>query len=250
MSELKSAAGLQAEQLYAAAQTPRLGIQHLMLWTLCSAVFLALTRALNSLDSNFPSGSAATRDVSDVIRGITTGAAFAGSIVLVSIRVRSGPPMLRHPGHWLLFMSAILQLSFLPLNISRLMKLGDFGLVGTSLLLIFYTISAFLPIAYAIAARNSDSRRWKLLFFTLAAVPVAKVVFFGGFWLAMRLGYVWFGFPNDFFHWGGVFLAGVVLAVAITDLVAGQQRDWLHWVGITTHVIASSVIVLWLTGPW
>jgi len=249
MGELETATGSQGESPFAAVQTPRLSILHLMLWTLCSAIYLTLIRAIYALQGDMPSGYAAIRDASSVIQGIITGAVFGGTIVLVSTRVRSGPPMLRHPGHWFLFISAILDLIYLPFAISLLL-LKDSGLIGTSYFVIYGVIFLFPPIAYVFAAHHNRARRWKVLFVGLAVVALAQCLDFVGIGLsAVRPG-SWFGILSEIRSWGTLLLAGAVLAVSVVDLVAGQRRDWLHWTGVTTHVTASSVTVLWMIGPW
>ena len=106
MGTFDTAVETHTESPFAPVQTPRLSILHLMLWTLCSALCLALMRAIYALQSAGPRSFVAIQDASSVMQGMIAGAVLAGSLVLLRTRFRSGPPMLRQPGHWLLFVSA------------------------------------------------------------------------------------------------------------------------------------------------
>jgi len=250
MGNRENVAGSQAELPFASVETPRLRILHLMLWTLCSAVYLTLIRAIYALQGDMPNRYVAIQHASSVVRGIITGAVLTGAIVLVSTRVRTGPPMLRQPGHWLLFISAILNLIQLPLLILVLL-LQDFASSGTFHYLIYGVVFLFPPIAYSVAARHSRARRWKILFVALAAVSLTYFLYFLSVALSIdgRFGYgvsIFASIPT----WGSLLLAAAVLVVSLADWMAGRRYDWLHWTGVTTHVMAASLTMLWMVTSW
>lgn len=249
MGELETATGSQTESPFAVERTPRLSILHLMLWTLCSAVYLTLIRAIYSLQGDMPSGYATIQDASSVLQGIITGAVFAGAIVLVSTRARIGPPMLRHPGHWFLVISALVHLIYVPVLFVSMLLMGRFGM-GRSLLWIYGLVFVIPLIAYSVAARRDRTYRWKVLFVALAVMALAQCIHLGAIgFVAGRIG-SWFVVLSAISSWGSLLLAGAVVAVSIVDLVAGLRRDWLHWTGVVTHVAASSIALLWMVGSW
>lgn len=94
MSEIENSLEANAETQLAAVPMPRLGISHLMLWTLCYAVYLAVIPAAYAM-FGFQTDP-------DVLGGIVKGAVFAGVITLISTWVRGKPPLLKQPGQlWL-----------------------------------------------------------------------------------------------------------------------------------------------------
>ncbi len=134
-----------------------------MLWTLCSAGYLALFRA-----RGMPNETATLHRTSGVVFGVIMGAVLAGAIVLGYNRFRLGPPMLRHPGHWLLVVTAILwwtggAISFL------FIMLGSNGWFNWPIV-VFAVVYSFSAVAYLFAARCLVVPRWKLLFFAMAGV--------------------------------------------------------------------------------
>ena len=90
MSEIGNSIEANAKTHLAAVPTPRLSIAHLMLWTLCCAVYWALIRAVNAIST--------THIVPELLSSIVKGAVFAGVITLISARVRGEPPLLKQPG--------------------------------------------------------------------------------------------------------------------------------------------------------
>ena len=206
MSELKTTVGLQSP--FAVERTPRLSILHLMLWTLCSAVYLVLIRAIYSLQGDMPSGYATIQDASSVLQGIITGAVFTGAIVLVSTRVRNGPPMLRHPGHWFLVISALVHLVYVPVLLVSML------LMGRSLLWIYGLVFVIPLIAYSVAARRDRTYRCKVLFVALAVMALAQGIHLGAIgFVAGRIG-SWFVVLSAIISWGSLLLAGAVVAVS------------------------------------
>jgi hypothetical protein len=55
MRELEAEAVLESESPASSVRTPRPGIVHLMLWTLCSASYMAWLRAIYALQGELPS---------------------------------------------------------------------------------------------------------------------------------------------------------------------------------------------------
>ncbi len=136
---------------------PRLSIRHLMLWTLCCAVYWALIREDNARST--------THLHAGLLSSIVTGAEFAGVITLISMRVRGGPPLLKHPGHWLLLISAIFTLISYPVihTVSRSIALmppqdpGSWEFVVLRVLFMFPPPSGVAPSLSSAPSRGKSS---------------------------------------------------------------------------------------------
>ncbi len=225
-----------------------------MLWTLCSAVILTLGRALTVYQGGSPNAYGAIQGASSAINGVITGAIFAGAIVLVFTRVRSGPPMLRQPGHWILFILAVQYLIYLPV-IAWMLLVNYFKMFESSITFVYCSNFVFLPIAYSLAARSQHTRRWRVLFFVLAVVTLAQgLSFVAMMWSfdlpGFRASMSWITVSAEVSAWGSRLLAVVILATSFVELAAGDRRDWLHWTGIVTFVAITVAALLWTMGSW
>ena len=76
---------------------PRFRIAHLLLWTLCTALYLSASQLIRSLSTEL-SVFDNLMDVSGVFAGTVIGAAIAGTGVLIYSRLQYGPPLCFHPG--------------------------------------------------------------------------------------------------------------------------------------------------------
>lgn len=249
MSELENTSVSPTDTQLAAAKTPQLSILHLMLWTLCSAVYLTLIRAFQAVQGDAFWGSSMFKEVSGMIGGIAMGAVISGAIVLVFTRIRSGPPLLRQPGHWLIFVPAILGLIHLPLNIWFLLVKGEI-FMSSLYLLIYGVMNLFPMIAYALATLYNRGLSWKLVFIGLAVVALSQSLVFFTLYLHVNIFDAWKGLLNTIPNWGQLLLVAAVLVVSTVDLAAGQRRDWLHWTGVATHTTLFGTIVLWMIRSW
>ncbi|TWT84709.1 hypothetical protein CA13_61890 [Planctomycetes bacterium CA13] len=217
-----------AELSLAAEPAPRLSIRHLMLWTLCCAVYWALIREVNARSSS--------QMQVGLFSSIVTGAVFAGVITLISMRVRSSPPLLKHPGHWLLLISAIFTLIAAPVlhaltGSLALMNPFDPDRWEFVVIRILYL---FPPIAFAFAAARIRDRIWKVLFIAMVLPGVP--------WFLSLLG---IDLPSSYFHaWPKLVLASAMVVVSIVELKNGPRHDWLHWTGVTTHLASCSNLIL------
>lgn len=234
-----------AQSVLAEVPTPSLCISHLMLWTLCSAIYLALVRAIYSAQGDIGMYGA-VQEASGLIHSMIAGAVLTGAIILVTMRVRGGPPMLRHPGHWLLFIAAIMSLLTLALFFLLLFvgELENGG--GNSFLLVFGVLFLFPTIAFAFAARRTRSRWWSILFIALLLLSLSRSLFYLGIGVSFAVGFDWISILSIITTWGGLALAAPLLALSILDFKIGPQRDWLHWNGVATQLASSIANVLWM----
>ena len=254
MDESRATDRLQGDTPFAPAQTPRLSILHLMLWTLCSAVHLTLYRAINDLQRNRPADPSGILDASKVISAIVFGAVLTGSIVLVHTRVRSGPPMLRQPGHWLLFIRAVQSLLYTLLMVGMLFLQWE-AIWPSWGMLLSATFMTASTVGYGLAVWHQRNLRWRLLFLLLAVLSMAHAVPF----LALAVGQASGSFGGmsswalsllSMRRWAGMSLVGAIVAVSIGELFVGLRRDWLHWTGIATAVAGTLVSLMWMVAGW
>jgi hypothetical protein len=241
MSELKTSVEAQFEPALAAAAAPRLSVMHLMLWTLCSAVYFALLRAIYAIQGDASLSSVETiQQTSGLMASIIAGAAITGTIALVSARVRGTPPLLRHPGHWLLLTSAITGVVTIPL-VFLLLRTND-----ANYNLAFGVVLLFPSIAFAFAARSSPARHWRALFFAMALVALPQSMFYFGIWLSSgNVGYA-MAVLLAIANWGNLMLATAMVFVSIVELKTGPPRDWLHWTGVTAQLASSAPHLIWM----
>ena len=243
MAELDTAGAAKDEPRSDAVRMPRLTVRHLMLWALCTAVYLMAFKAVN-----YDLGRVYATFLA--IQAPITGAELVGVIVLVYARVRGGSPMLRHPGHWLLLGEAIgamaalaswsLDFRYPPLWFS-----SPLGLWFASPNHLIVGVIEQLPlVAWAIAFRRTKTLRWKLLFLGITAWGAWWILGWvqpahnGQFWFS------WFFWPHPL--WESPLRGWAVVAVLL-DLVHHQRRDWLHWTGVATYVAgALPELVIWL----
>ncbi len=220
---------------------PRLSILHLMLWTLCSAVYLTVMRAIHSLQE-VPGEYAVIQNTSSVVGGVVAGAVLMGAIVLGYSRYRIGAPLVRHPGHWLLLISASMTLASLTVSLLFFSS----GLTSrTTFFLVYGAIHMAEAIAYVFALRHSRPIGWRSLFGALVLLSVLQTLTYlaNGFDLYL---FPWWGVLNSIPTWGQFLVCGWVVIVSTSDLMAGQRRDWLHWTGVTTYVAYTGMSLFWM----
>jgi hypothetical protein len=238
--------GSVAEPPSTAPAAPRLGVVHLLLWTFCSALYLAVLRAIYAMQGDVGT-LVMVQQTYGLLHAIITGAAITGTIALVSARVRGGPPLLWHPGHWLLFVAAITAVATLPLAFSFAV-MGGAANAGDTYAMTLGLVFLFPPIAFAIAAQSQDyrARHWHTLFVALALVALSQSAFYFG--LALSPGSVgrWMAAVSTIPTWGNVMLATAMLFVSLVELNTGPRRDWLHWTGVTTQMASACAILIWM----
>ena len=226
------------------AMTPRLSILHIMLWTLCSAVYLTLIRAMNA-QQQLPASYAVIRQSTSVLQGIVMGAVFAAAMVLAHARLRYGSPLTRHPGHWLVliisvttftYLVVITAFSALALPFARGVFTATYSAMATAQV-----------IGYLIASWSSKRSSWRPLFATLALLEALRALVYLGMLFDQSNIRIWAStsaLPN----WGRVIVCGWMMVLSLRDLRRGQRRDWLHWTGIAAFIASTGIVLFWMIG--
>jgi len=234
---------------------PRLGIRHMMLWTLCTAAYLVLERSL-SVAVVGTGEFTALRAVFVSLNSAVAGAGLAGTVVLIHARVRRGPPFLSHPGHWLLISRAagILLTSLAFLLVRPNTFEGDFALVWLGLWYCFLLAYLVPTILYLVAAQSMDLHRWRWTFVAMAAfaafvvvgqyLEIARLIFsLDPKLLTSTASSVAIGRPS-------LPPALVVVGIATYDAATGERRDWLHWAGVAVFVASACLSAVWVITIW
>ena len=213
----------------------RPSISHLMIWTTCSAAYLAIVRWLSP-----PEAQQGFQGVY-MVYAVLTGATFMGAVVLVGERIRRGRPMMRQPGHWLLLVPSVVLLLYIPLmaTLNRLVQ-SDSGPIAfyPQHYLAYAAVFAFAPVAYTVAACTARSRSWRVIHIAMVVATAAQC---GQFLLIGMnvLGGTLAVIMSMVMQWAKPVIAIGILMLGIAEFARGPKRDWLHWTGITTMVAAS-----------
>lgn len=225
---------------------PRLSIADLLLWTSFSALYLFALQAIYRMQGD-PGPYQFVRDTHGVIHGIVTGAAITGVVVLAAARRRRGPPMLVHPGHWLMFVEAITAVAAL-LGVLLLTLSGGPNNSGSAFPLMLGIIYLFPSLAYGLAAQaqHYTARHWRALLIALSLVALLRAATYFG--LALMPQYIgrWMALVWTIPTWGNVLLATAMLFASCVEIYTGPRRDWLHWTGIVTQLTSSAAAAILL----
>ena len=233
---------------------PRLGIIHLMAWTLGSAMILAIQRAFNQQNlSELPWIHQAAQLTLGICNAFIYGAAVGGVFLWMSRLVRGGPKFPVAAGHWLLLIQGCLALlSWACMGmLSLLQGFGELGFDSGNFraFLIIWLVQKVVPILLWIAAAVlcSGPTYWRVAL-GVHAISDALCALLLSLAILSTFG------SNDLFD--GVWAIGAVqlldllpalavLVAAVLDLAYGVRRDWLHWVGVAIIFAGGIVSILW-----
>jgi hypothetical protein len=245
----------------AASQPLRLTIAHLMLWTLGTAIALALFRPF--LETQAPSGSetAARYIAFQKFAALSLipfgGASIAALIFAVVHRVRGGRLFPVQPGHWLLIVFGI---SYLLLALNRLLLMLRTDAGSSELAVYFWGnvgASIVMICVYALPiASVRDAPRWTILFvvellrrvgqlpstiyYALMVLGVRNVRPMEGF-MPLANGLSWFMY---------VVSTVVLIVTLIREIKARPNRDYLHWTGCLTQFVLAINNMSYFVVPW
>lgn len=240
-----------------ATAIPRLSIVHLMLWALCTALYLAWRRLLGSLVQfpevdipALPTGQLIVNYASAALRAGAWGAVLTGALVLMRRRLRVGSPLAFQPGHWLLIGYALLTVTHMPLDLFATLSLPSELASGKGVAIpngindsqLFRVFSRSVPLVvslavYGLAFRRNVSPWWKTVFGALAVAGVLQPIIF-------HLG-LYFILPLQLPQWlHSVMLPIGIIAVCLWETALGRRRDWLHWSGVAAYVAIPAAAAL------
>jgi len=216
----------------------RLGIRHLILWGISTAVVMSARETIQLI--NFDLVLSPNRLV-DLISDIACGAALAGLLIGYS-RWRNGQRVVIHPGHLFLYLAGIALLLDLGLTLGLTLWAQGHGrsMVGFFYhrQLVGYGISAVILIFALVWNRHSPL--WCLPIVALLLLSISQVV--GSALILVHAGrpilqqYPML-LPIKTFLPLAALAASTILIVGIVDAIrSDERRDWMHWAGVTAFV--------------
>jgi hypothetical protein len=216
-------------------EPPRLGIIHLLGWTLCAAVYLSTMRAFLDIAWVRPSEASLAFVV---LNSIGVGAALGGLLLWAARRYRR---LLfpRHPGEYLLVVMGLqvaIQLSASAVNWATAAR-DKTGYAGPAISwFAIFSLGLFLGSLISIwAGRRMTIPRWRKFFFALGTIGVLlALIMCGGFYGAYRL--------QTPLH---LAMDVVLLVIILRDRRAGFRYAWTHWVGVATRLWFGAIGLAW-----
>ena len=236
------------ESPFGPSPQPRLGIIHIMLWTLGSAMILAIYRALAEFGS-MPVEARAMWYVMQTGYSVVYGAALASVILFGYRRVTKGAPFPVLPGHWLLLIQGVV---------------FTIGFAGHMAMWVAQQwVDNFIPAMYGLAQwlangvavlllvaailRLDDFSYWRRYFWASLVLHAIRATagMMGTTW---RTWLVAFSLQRWLYGLGAIVLAIWLLVVVVRDWRRGARRDWLHWTGVVVTLsgpVLFAVQMLW-----
>lgn len=227
---------------------PRLGVAHLLMWTLGSALMFSV-HPLTGATSGQP--ITAGRGVVYLFYGLVYGAALAGLALPLVRRWRGGVPFPVQPGHWLLVTNGLIAL-LLCASIVLLQTPADMGrqLASLGWQMTLHAAATGPPaVIYlwgAIAVRGG--RRWAVVLAVLGLLHLFQAACLG--LLATMAGGRATGLEILLFDvyrivqsYGTLAAGFLVIGATLADVYRREDRDWLHLVGVFVEVAT----IVWIT---
>ncbi len=225
------------------AESPRLGILHLMVLTACVAGYLGTIRGLQGLiGSDYPPVFQAFEATVGTLDGIAAGATLAGLILLAARRFR-GMPFPVHPGEFLIVMLGIAVvmnlLRYAPyiwyvrggvelLNDRYMWVAWGIG-IGTFVLNVAWWIWAFVRL---------KARRWRRFLLLIPACHVVGVIL--SYVAAMTRPMA----PILARPVAPVLISLALAIVAVRDHAEGHRYPWTHWFGVVIYYWRTVAMVI------
>lgn len=239
----------QGESPFGPLPQPRLGIIHIMLWTLGSAMILAMYRALVDL-AGMPEQARAQWYVLQIGYSIAYGAALAGVILFAYRRLTKGAPFPVMPGHWLLLTWGVV---FVVGSVGHVARWAvRFWLDSYPTVMFVYGfaqwlthMAAALMLLVAILCVK-DLAYWRVyLWASLVFQGILANMGLIGMPAATMVSYM---LQRWIYGLGAIVLVIWLLATLARDRRRGIRRDWLHWTGVIVTLsgpVLFAIQMLW-----
>lgn len=216
-----------------AGVTPRLSIRHVMIWTACCALCIALRKIW------IP--NAATDlwiDVALVINAVLAGTSLIGVVLIVECHLRK-IPYFDAPGNWLLAINGIG--IFISWTIRTTFDRLGFDVFDRSFFpqlfsWVLYTTVFLLCVAAYV--QNKYQRGWNSVF----AISAMQA----GFAAASSLPFAMFTALFGLFSIVFLLLEEIVLIVVlVAEFRSKFKRTWIHWLGAWVELLSLPVMILY-----
>lgn len=216
-------------------QPPRLGIIHLLGWTLCVAAYLGFLRLFVIATWGSPEEAVL---IWWGYTGLGGGTALGGLVLFVVWRCR-GVQFPTRPGEYLLVTVGLHLVALWTFEWIHVLAGPYASSLGQSMAgmsdpwwhVRILGPSAVVGLAYLWAAWQVKTPRWRILFLMMLA---GEVLLF--------LGLDYFGLVRNALH----FVSGAILVViALWDHFQGKRYPWTHWLGIAVGLWYAALWVGW-----
>ena len=217
-----------------------LGISHLLILTATIAMMSAWqewSHRLFDTAANMPALPYAK--MFRFASAISTGGLIAALIWLVLEYRRTGK-LLRHPGHWMLFLKSCSALAHLVRNSLLFFFFQIDEMASSDRSYVIYLGLGFIQVAgliigwicSIIAARKEYTATWVWVFGLMLFVTI----------LELLTPFAVFAFRWQVVYWSTSLIQVMILLAiafaAIRDVRLGVKRDWMHWYAIGMAVLA------------
>ena len=218
----------------AAAESPRLGVRHLVAWTAFAAVYFGVAATSGLVDPWQPAWIPRGAFWPPSAIHVYAGAALAGLFWFAMCRPWRASPRL-YPGEilwltwgfavvwqWIVHLLAIVGLAWLARHVHGDMEVG----VMVPWMLAFGITEIGVGLAFILAASTVRPVLWKTCFALMAALCFSRACLV----YAAARG----AFCNSPWPWQAavVAMAAVLGIVVLLDHAAGRRYPWTHWAGI------------------
>ncbi len=210
---------------------PRIGILHLLVWTACVALYLAILRFL------WQRAGAVLPDLGlcwaalTVLDSVCWGTALGGLVLWIARRWR-GLAFPQHPGEYMLVVLG-LDVAWRFVDAFAVLGIGPTSWTVHARLIV--TLACY-SLIYVWPALSVGRLHWRIFFLTLLAKRLADAL------MRQGLMYLWLARVWDivtFVNNAPILLIPALLAVIFSkDRRDGNRHPWTHWVGVA--------LVLWL----
>ncbi|MCA9259475.1 MAG: hypothetical protein KDA61_09760 [Planctomycetales bacterium] len=225
----------------ATSQVPRLRITYLLLWTFCSAIYLALQRYWATHFGPGDQYEAAVL-VSALVGGMVNGAALTGVIILARTRLGVHEPLCREPGHWLALVVAFT--SFFKWVTAWLLGLA--GAISGEAMQPIYCFVLFVTVVICLwASGRVEDWRWKPFFAATATLTLMKLGANAVLWLDEN-SYGLFEMMHRLYSLSDLVLCLWVVVISATERREHIRRDWLHWAGVAVFAVSQYQSLMWM----
>jgi hypothetical protein len=215
---------------------PKFGIRHVLLWTACWGVTLALSRSQVSNEADFLSFV--------ILAPLAFGysAALLGLAICLKRRT-SGDPWPIEPGEWLLVIAGV---SLVLSELQRRMFPNAFETPPVVLAAV-QSVLLVLPIL-----DRTTSTLWRTLFLILLAIQGCLLgIAILDQWMHHGIHEWLIDSSRILFHYAWLLQFLLPALFAAIDYRRRKQYTWLHWLGIAAGVwLAGWVSLFSVLGPW
>ena len=234
----------EGESPFGPSLQPRLGIIHIMLWTLGSAMILAVYRALVDF-ANMPEQARVQWYVLQIGYSTVYGAALASVFLFAYRRLAKGAAFPVLPGHWLLLAQGIVFTVSFAGHVAASVIRNRFDSLSPAIYGLGQWSAHSVAVVVVLVAiiRLNDFAYWRVYFWASLVhqairSSVCLVGVLPGTWYFVFLLQRWI------YAIGATVLVIWLLIVVARDWRRAVRRDWLHWTGVIVTLSGPVLFVI------